>query len=103
MDKASKIAIVVPTCLLIVVATLLVMIVMPVSSKETLYYEGTVVNVQAVGQNGTPTVQLENGTLINVNNVTNITVGHVYEFFFIVTIYRFGGKLVTFSRYEEVS
>jgi hypothetical protein len=103
MDKASKIVIIVPSCLLIVVATFLVMIVMPVSSTETLFYEGTVVNVQAVGQNSEPTVELQNGTLINVNSVANITVGHVYEFFFIVTTYRLGGKLATFSRYEEVS
>jgi hypothetical protein len=103
MDKASKVAIVLPSCVLLVVATLLVLVVVPVSSKETLCYEGKVVNVQVAGQNGEPTVQLENGTLIDVNNVTNITVGHVYEFFFIVTIYRLGGKIMTFSRYEEVS
>ena len=103
MDNVSKTAIVVPSFILIAVTTLLILIIVPVSSKEVLFYEGTVVNAQPVGQNGAPTVQLENGTLIEVNSVMNITVGHIYEFFFIVTIYRLGGELVTFSRYEEVS
>jgi hypothetical protein len=103
MDNVSKTAIIVPTCILIAVTTLLILVIVPVSSKEVLFYEGTVTNVQAVGQNGAPTVTLENGTSIEVNSVTNITVGHVYEFFFIVTIYRLGGELVTFSRYAEIS
>jgi hypothetical protein len=102
MDNASKTAIIVPSCILIAATTLLILIIVPVPSKEVLFYEGTVTNFQ-VGENGASNVTLENGTLIELNSVMNITVGHVYEFFFIVTIYRLGGELATFSRYEEVS
>jgi hypothetical protein len=82
---------------------LLVIMIVPVSSKETLCYEGEVVSVQPVGPYGAPTVQLADGTVVQVSNVTSITVGHVYAFYFMVTTYRLGGKIMAFSRYEEVS